>query len=134
MGLGAASNEGKIFFSYSSMIPQWLIMVFFGIGPVILRGKDIVIDLFDRKLPERTLTWLKTISALGAVGTFLFIGWAMWGPARDAWRYGDRSLELGLPLWIYWAVAFLGLFGILWAAIALTHARLNPPTDTREET
>lgn len=120
--------------AYDAVSFALLIMVFFGIGPVISQGKDIVIDLFDRRLPERALNWLKTISAFGTVGTFLFIGWAMWGPARDAWRYGDRSLELGLPLWTYWAVAFFGLACILWAAIALIHARLDPPTDTGEET
>lgn len=119
---------------YDAVSIALLVMVFFGIGPVILQGKDIVIDLFDRQLPKTVLNLLQTISALGAIATFLFIGWAMWGPAREALRYGDRSLELGLPLWTYWAVAFVGLFGILWAAIALIHTRITSTPDTGEET
>lgn len=41
----------------------------------------------------------------------------MFGPARDAFTYGDRSLELGVPLWTLWAVAFVGLAGTCWAAL-----------------
>ena len=42
----------------------------------------------------------------------------MFGPTLDAWRYGDRSLELNLPVWMFWAAAFVGLAGVIWASVA----------------
>lgn len=119
--------------TYDLVSVALLVMVMFGIAPVILQGADIVIDLFDRVLPAGVLRVLQSISALGAFCAFLFIGWSMWGPARDAWLYGDRSLELGLPLWSYWAVAFVGLFGILWAALALLAARIKNKPESGEQ-
>lgn len=94
-----------------------LIMVFFGIGPVIMQGKEIVIDLFDDVLPVSVLRGFRMNAALGTLAVFIFLGWSMFGPAKDAWRYGDRSLELNLPVWVFWAVAYLGLLGMAWAAI-----------------
>jgi hypothetical protein len=35
----------------------------------------------------------------------------------DAWNYGDRSLELGMPVWVLWAIAFCGMLGVLWGSI-----------------
>ena len=95
-----------------------LIMVFFGIGPVIVAGKEIVMDLFDHILPSPALKGLRIISAIGTLAVFLFISWSMIGPAVNAWRYGDRSLELNLPVWVFWACAFTGLVGILISAFA----------------
>ena len=95
-----------------------LIMVFFGIGPVIVAGKEIVMDLFDHILPGPALKGLRIIAAIGTLAIFLFISWSMIGPAVNAWRYGDRSLELNLPVWVLWACAFTGLVGILISAFA----------------
>jgi len=97
--------------AYDVVSAGLLVMVFFGMGPVIHQGREIVIDLFDSRLPPFGLHLLRVTAAIAAVGVILFIGWSMLGPARDAWRYGDRSLELNLPLWVFWALAFVGLFG-----------------------
>jgi len=95
-----------------------LIMVFFGIGPVIVAGKEIVMDLFDHILPGPALKGLRIIAAIGTLAIFLFISWSMIGPAVNAWRYGDRSLELNLPVWMLWVCALTGLVGILISAFA----------------
>ena len=95
-----------------------LIMVFFGIGPVIVAGKEIVMDLFDHILPSPALKGLRIIAAIGTLAIFLFISWSMIGPAVNAWRYGDRSLELNLPVWMLWVCALTGLVGILISAFA----------------
>lgn len=96
-----------------------LVMVFFGIGPVIARRGEILIDLIDEILPRRILRVLSFLSAIGTLAVFVFLGWTMINPARDAYQYGDRSLELGLPVWILWALAFTGLAGILWASLVI---------------
>ncbi|MBE9637188.1 TRAP transporter small permease [Salipiger mangrovisoli] len=94
-----------------------LVMVFFGMAPVVARQGEILIDIVDGLLPAAVLGLLKLLASLGTLGFFLFLGWAMLGPARDAYTYGDRSLELGIPLWSLWAVAFVGLAGTVWEAL-----------------
>ena len=93
-----------------------LVMVFFGIGPVIMMKREILIDLIDGVVPSQLLRALKALSAILTLAVFLFIGWAMLEPAMNAWRWSDRSLELGLPLWLLWLPAFVGLAGILISA------------------
>ena len=47
-----------------------LIMVFFGIGPVIVAGKEIVMDLFDHILPGPALKGLRDYCCDWHVGNF----------------------------------------------------------------
>jgi len=94
-----------------------LIMVFFGIGPVIARHAEILIDLFDRIAPASVLGLMRRAAAIGTLAVVLFLGWSMVNPAFDAYRYGGNSLELGFPIWWLWVVAFIGLAGIVWCAI-----------------
>ncbi|KJS18024.1 MAG: hypothetical protein VR78_05390 [Hoeflea sp. BRH_c9] len=91
-----------------------LVMVMFGMAPVVARRGEILIDLIDSFLPSWALRLLSLVAAGLGVSLFIFSGWAMIGPAMDAWRYGDRSLELGVPQWSLWLVAFLGMTGIFW--------------------
>lgn len=94
-----------------------LVMVFFGIATVIDRGAEITVDLIDAVLPAGALRFLALVAALVTVVLVLFLGWSMVAPAVDAWRWGGHSLELGVPEWVRWALAFLGLAGIVWVAI-----------------
>jgi TRAP-type C4-dicarboxylate transport system permease small subunit len=94
-----------------------LIMVFFGIGPVIARNAEILIDLFDRVAPATLIIFLRRTAAIGTLAVVFFLGWSMVDPAFDAYRYGGNSLELGFPVWWLWVVAFIGLAGILWCAL-----------------
>ncbi len=94
-----------------------LVMVFFGMAPVVAQRSEIVIDLIDGFVPVRVLRGLKALASLGTLGFFVFLGWSMMGPAQDAYNYGDRSLELGVPQWTLWALAFIGLGGNVWIAL-----------------
>ncbi|MEM5585553.1 MULTISPECIES: TRAP transporter small permease [unclassified Roseibium] len=92
-----------------------LVMTVFGIAPVVARRGEIVIDLADAFFPQKVLRGLAVVAALTGVLLFAFFGWAMIAPALDAWRWGERSLELGIPKWPLWLIAFTGLVGIFWA-------------------
>lgn len=94
-----------------------LIMVFFGIGPVIAHNAEILIDLFDRVAPAPVLHFFRRSAAVGTLAVVLFLGWSMVSPAFDAYRYGGNSLELGFPIWWLWVVAFIGLAGIIWCSL-----------------
>lgn len=104
--------------SYDVVSFTLLVVVYFGIGGVILRGAEISIDLLDALLPARVLAALKLIAMVLTLATMAFATWAMIGPALDSHRYGDRSLELGLPVWWLWVAAFIGIAGICIAALA----------------
>ena len=50
--------------------------------------------------------------------------WAAIDPAMQAFDYGDRKLELGLPLYAVWGAAILGMAG---SALAAAAALLRGP-------
>ena len=41
----------------------------------------------------------------------------MINPAISAWKYGDISLELGVPVWFLWLISFIGVSGIVLISI-----------------
>lgn len=103
--------------AYDVVSISLLIMTFFGMAPVIASRGEILIDLIDGMLPAAGLRVIAVISALLGLGMFGFFGWSMIAPAMDAWNWGERSLELGIPKWPLWVVAFVGLLGIAWAYV-----------------
>ncbi|MFW2543740.1 TRAP transporter small permease [Primorskyibacter sp. 2E107] len=111
-----------------------LVMTMFGIAPVVARRGEILIDLIDAVLPPRGLRALSVLAAVTGIVLFAFLGWAMIQPAMDAWAWGERSLELGIPKWPLWAVAFVGLAGIFWAYVLQLRVVLRSvPTAPNEE-
>lgn len=110
-----------------------LVMTMFGIAPVVAQRGEILIDLIDAVLPAPWLRGLALIAALTGVVLFAFFAWSMIQPAVDAWRWGEYSLELGIPKWPLWGVAFIGLVGIFWAYLLQLRAALSAKTDAPSE-
>ena len=116
--------------SYDLVESMLLIFVFHGLGAVFIKQQHIVIDLIDTILSERMVAFLIWIANTLTVGLLVVFGWAMINPALNAYRYGDENLELGLPLYLLWIVALLGLGGaILSAIIAFQGRDLANPLD-----
>lgn len=119
--------------AYDMVSIALLVMTMFGIAPVVATRSEILIDLIDAVLPPAWLQVLAIVAALIGVVLFAFFGWAMIQPALDAWRWGERSLELGIPKWPLWVVAFIGLIGIFWAYLLQLRAALRtepePPSE-----
>lgn len=111
--------------AYDVVSISLLVMTMFGIVPVVAQRSEILIDLIDAALPPAGLRLLALIAALTGVVLFAFFGWAMIQPAMDAWNWGERSLELGIPKWPLWVVAFVGLLGIFWAYLLQLRAALK---------
>jgi TRAP-type C4-dicarboxylate transport system permease small subunit len=44
--------------------------------------------------------------------------YAMTRPALQAFNYGDHKIELGLPLYVLWIFALVGIAGTLLCALA----------------
>lgn len=92
------------------------IMVFFGLAKVISERAEITIDIVDTLVPALVVRLLMIIASLIALAVLLFVFWSMIGPMISAHRYGDRSLELNLPVWLTWALSLVGLAGAILAA------------------
>lgn len=120
--------------AYDVVSISLLVMTMFGIAPVVARRGEILIDLIDGVLPPAGLRVLALVAAVTGLVLFAFFGWSMIQPAFDAWRWGEYSLELGIPKWPLWVVAFVGLVGILWAySLQFRAALADPPEPTDEE-
>jgi TRAP-type C4-dicarboxylate transport system permease small subunit len=119
--------------AYDVVSISLLVMTFFGIAPVGANRREILIDLIDAILPAAALRALALVAGLVGAALFLFFGWSMIDPAMDAWRWGERSLELGIPKWPIWAVAFVGLAGIIWAFAIQLRAAFRAPAPAPSE-
>ena len=60
----------------------------------------------------------------------LFLAWQMLRPAYDAWQFGERKQELGLPHWVLWVPM---IAGILLSAVALVASRFGRDEPPKEE-
>lgn len=95
------------------------IMVFFGLARVISDRAEITIDIVDNLGSASLVRLLTLIAGFVALGILVFIFWSMIGPMIGAYRYGDRSLELNMPVWITWVLSLLGLSGAVLAAFTV---------------
>ena len=99
-----------------SLLP---VVIFHGLPATLLRRQTIVIDLVDHLVGAGGRRGLMLMADVVIVGLLLLLTWAMLPPALQTMEYGDRKLELGLPLIVVWAVAILGMIGAVLAAIAV---------------
>jgi TRAP-type C4-dicarboxylate transport system permease small subunit len=93
-----------------SLLP---VVVFHGLPATLLRRQNIAIDLIDHvagKRGTRALIGVGDVVMLVILGLIL---WAMVSPAMQALDYGDRKIELGVPLIVIWVAAMLGVAGSL---------------------
>jgi TRAP-type C4-dicarboxylate transport system permease small subunit len=111
--------------SYDVIESMLVIYVFHGIAGVFLKRRNIVIDLIDTLLGETAIRFLIRAADALSVLCLILLAWAMTGPALQAFHYGDRKLELGLPLYVLWIVALLGIAGTILCAVAAAFRRVT---------
>lgn len=115
--------------SYDLVESTLVIFVFHGMSTAFLQRRNIVIDLIDSFANRYLVTALIRISDLLAVLTLGLFAYAMITPAMQAFSYGDRKMELGLPLYILWTFALIGIAGAILCAIGALIARAKPQHD-----
>ena len=76
-----------------------VLFVFHGISTAFLQRRNIVIDLIDNFAGPRLVTVLIGVADLLTVAVVLLFIYAMLTPALQSYGYGERKLELGLPIW-----------------------------------
>jgi TRAP-type C4-dicarboxylate transport system permease small subunit len=117
--------------SYDLVECALVVFVFHGIATVFLNRQNIVIDLIDGIASAGLRTALIRISDVVQIAVLILFAWAMLGPARQAFDYGDRKLELGLPVYIIWIVALAGMAGTIVCAVGALVRTPIPPRGGR---
>jgi len=109
--------------SYDAVESMLVVFVFNGMAAGFFLRRNIVIDLIDQAVGRRATAVLIRMADLLSVVCLGLLMWAMLGPARQAFEYGDRKLELNLPIYMLWIVALLGLAGTIFCAFVTLVAR-----------
>lgn len=109
-----------------SLLP---VVIFNGLPATLLRRQNIAIDLVDNMAGPRGTRLLVALADLVMLAILGLIAWAMVAPALQSLDYGDRKLELGLPVWVVWAGAMVGMAGSVLAALAVAVQR--PPASMK---
>jgi TRAP-type C4-dicarboxylate transport system permease small subunit len=109
--------------SYDLVECMLVVFVFHGMAAGFLRRQNIVIDVFDAFLSERMVGVLIRLADVLSIACLLLVAWAMMTPALQAYDYGDRKIELNLPLYILWIAAFAGIGGTLLCALGAALTR-----------
>lgn len=113
--------------SYEIVEATLVVFVFFGIAAGFFRRANIVIDVIDHLAGPRLVSALKWVADLLSLIVLVVLAWAMIGQAVQAYEYGDRKLELSLPIYILWVFALAGMAGtIVCAAAALIWRAPHP--------
>ncbi len=113
-----------------SLLP---VVIFNGLPATLLRRQNIVIDLVDHLAGPRRTRLLVGVADAVMLALLALITWAMVAPALQAMDYGDRKLELGLPVWVVWAAAIIGMAGSVLVALTLVARRPALVADGRPE-
>lgn len=113
--------------SYEFVEAMLVVFVFHGMAAGFFRRANIVIDLIDTFAGARLVAALIRLSDLLSVAALAMFAWVMTGPARQAFDYGDRRLELDLPLYVLWIVALAGIAGAILCALGVLVARAATP-------
>jgi TRAP-type transport system small permease protein len=114
-----------IYGAYDIVEACLIVFVFHGIATVFVNRRNIVIDLIDSVVGRRMTAALIAFSDALSVVLLSLLVWAMIAPAVQAFQYGDRKLELGLPVYILWIAALAGLLGTILCALGVLLGRAS---------
>ena len=98
---------------YDLVSSMLVVFVFNGMSTAFLQRRNIVIDLIDSFVHRNLITVLIRIADVLAVLMLIMFAYAMLTPALQAYAYGDRKLELQLPIWILYVIAGIGMAGAI---------------------
>jgi TRAP-type C4-dicarboxylate transport system permease small subunit len=104
-------------------------LIFLALPETFRREEHVVVDVIDHLVPERTVALLRVLAALLAV---LLLGLMLWhslAPAYDTWRFGDQTLDLGLPRTIHWLPILLGSAVAVLVALMMLARRVRAARD-----
>jgi TRAP-type C4-dicarboxylate transport system permease small subunit len=110
--------------AYDMVETTLVIAVFLGIPATFLRDGNIVVDVVDFFVARETVRRLRQLAQVLTLAFLVLLFWNMLTPALDAYRFGGKKQELGLPLWALWLPMLLG---VLMSAIAVLMLLIRGP-------
>jgi TRAP-type C4-dicarboxylate transport system permease small subunit len=113
--------------SYDLVEVTLVFFVFHGMSTAFLQRRSIVIDLVDTFAGQRIVAALIRFSDVLSILALGLFAWAMLGPATQAFEYGDRKLELNMPIYWLWIVALAGMAGTILCAFGALIGRAAVP-------
>jgi TRAP-type C4-dicarboxylate transport system permease small subunit len=113
--------------SYDLVECALVVFVFHGIAAVFLGRQNIVIDLVDHLAGARIRAALIRSADVVQLAVLTGLAWAMVSPAMQAYTFGDRKLELDLPVYVLWLFAGSGILGTIVCAAGALVSRPIPP-------
>lgn len=104
--------------SFDAVEGLLLVFVFNSMAATFFARRNVVIDVIDAFVPRFVADLLIRIADILAVIVLVLLTWAMIGPARQSYAYGEFKLDLGLPIFILWFIAIGSLLGTILCAAA----------------
>jgi TRAP-type transport system small permease protein len=102
--------------AYDMVETMLVFAVFLGMPRIFVANANIVVDIIDFFVSARVVVRLKQLALLLSLLFLVLLLWNMVTPALDAYGFGEKKQELGLPLWILWLPMLLG---VLLSAVAI---------------
>ena len=112
--------------SYDLVESMLVIYVFHGMAGAFLRRRNIVIDIIDSMVPARVVNALIVMADVLSILCLAIFAYAMTRPMLQAFGYGDRKLELGLPLYVLWIFALAGIAGTILCTLTALISHFKP--------
>ena len=112
----AALFKRPIIGAYDMVETTLVFSVFLGIPATFLRNGNIVVDVVDFFVSGGAVRRLKQLAQILTLVFLVLLFCNMITPALDAYRFGEKKQELGMPLWVLWLPILLG---VLMSAIAV---------------
>jgi TRAP-type C4-dicarboxylate transport system permease small subunit len=88
--------------------------MFWGIAVASYRARHIEVDLLWRALPPRGRRALDLTASGLTLASIAVFAWMLGVKVIGTWRSGERTFDLGLPIWPFHLLAALGMgFAVL---------------------
>lgn len=84
-------------------------VVFLGFPATFVSNGHIAVDVVDMLVSPRTVKRLKRFAVVISLVCLVFLAWQMINPAMDAYRFGEKKQELGIPNWVLWVPMIFGI-------------------------
>jgi TRAP-type C4-dicarboxylate transport system permease small subunit len=104
-------------------------VVFLALPEVFLKDQHVTVDVVDQVAAPGVVRLLKTAAALLTLAFVVVLGWNMLAPAGDAMRFGETTLDLKLPIWLFWTPMLIGMAASLVAVLAFLFRLLGGNPD-----
>jgi TRAP-type C4-dicarboxylate transport system permease small subunit len=100
-----------------------LLVAFLGLPEVFLRDEQIRVDVIDSVVSPAVLRLLKLAGLVLAVVFLSLLAYNVVSPMIDAYRFGDIKPDIGLPVYLLYAVVLMTfLTSIATAALVLVRS------------